>query len=280
MIVYENSAGETIKLDREGFYAEEGTLRDFTWDYNYSGFPDGSGGSVSLFSRHEKTKQFTVSAHALTRSEIDALLNRLHNVTELDVRSRNPGKLWLDEQYISCYLITSEITNKSRHMLFVTKRLTVLPVIPYWCTEDTKNFIAGGASSSSPYGKRYNGRYPYKYGTGYAQTTLDNTVGSWETPMILTIYGPAVNPTLSIGGSTYKLNTTLASNERAIIDQLHKKIYKIGTTGGRSNLFNVRDKTNDIFKPAPVGMVPVLYNGDYSFDITLVHQRSEPLWND
>ena len=110
--------------------------------------------------------------------------------------------------------------------------------------------------------------------------TLDNTVGSWETPMILTIYGPAVNPTLSIGGNTYKLNTTLAANERAIIDQLHKKIYKIGTTGGRSNLFNVRDKTNDIFRPAPVGMVPVLYNGDYSFDITLVHQRSEPLWND
>ena len=65
-----------------------------------------------------------------------------------------------------------------------------------------------------------------------------------------------------------------------IVMETIKKIYKIGTTGGRSNLFNVRDRTNDIFKPAPVGMVPVLYNGDYSFDITLIHQRSEPLWKE
>lgn len=279
MIAYENSAGESIRLDRGGYYAEEGTLRDFVWDYNYSGYPDGTGGSVSQFSRHEKTKTFEVSAHAYQRADLDDLLNTLHNITEYDVRARQPGKLWLDSQYISCYLISSEVSNKSRHMLFVTKKLTVLPVIPYWCIEETKNFIAGGAESSSPYGKRYNGRYPYKYGTGYAQTTLDNTVGSWETPMILTIYGPAVNPSLSIGGNTYALNTTLIANERAVIDQLHKKIYKIGTTGGRSNLFNTRDKTNDIFKYAPVGMVPVLYNGDYSFDITLIHQRSEPLWN-
>lgn len=280
MIAYENSAGETIRLDRGGYYAEEGTLRDYVWDYNYSGYPDGTGGSVSQFSRHEKTKTFEVSAHAYQRDDLDALLNNLHNVTEYDVRARTPGKLWLNSQYIFCYLISSEVANKSRHMLFATKKLTILPVIPYWCKEETKNFIAGGAESSSPYGKRYNGRYPYKYGTGYAQTTLDNSVGSWETPMILTIYGPAVNPSLSIGGNTYALHTTLIANERAIIDQLHKKIYKIGTTGGKSNLFNTRDKTNDIFKYAPVGMVPVLYNGDYSFDITLIHQRSEPLWND
>lgn len=279
MIQYENSAGEKIRLDRGGFFCDEGTLRSFVWDYNYSGYPDGSGGSVSQFSRHQKTKSFNVSAHGFEQSEVETLLNKLHNITEYDTRYRSPGRLWLNSQYVSGYIVGSEIVKKSKHMVFVTKKLTFLPVIPYWCMEETKNFIAGGAESSSPYGKRYDGRYPYKYGTGYSQTMLDNTVGSWETPMILTIYGPAVNPSLSIGGHSYTLHTTIAANERAVIDQLHKKIYKIGTTGGRSNLFNTRDKTTDIFQFAPVGMVPVLYNGDYSFDITLVHQRSEPLWN-
>ena len=279
MIQYENSAGERIRLDRQGFYADEGTLRDFVWSYNYSGYPDGSGGTVSKFSRHEQTKSFDVSAHAYSRSELDVLLNRLHNITEYDVRMRTPGKLWLNQQYISCYLIASEVLNKSFKAFFVTKKMTILPVIPYWCIEETKNFIAGGATHVSPDAKRYNGRYPYKYGTGYSQTTLDNTVGSWETPMIITIYGAAVNPSLSIGGNQYTLNTTLAQNERAVIDQLHKKIYKIGTTGLKTNIFNTRDKTVDIFKFVPVGMVSVLYNGDYSFDITLIHQRSEPLWN-
>ena len=137
MIQYENSAGETIRLDRAGFYADEGTLRNFEWSYNYSAYPDGTGGSVSQFSRNDKTKNFNVSAHAYSRTEIDALLNRLHNVTEYDVRSRMPGKLWLNQQYLSCYLIGSEITEKSRHMLFVTKKMTVLPVVPYWCIEET-----------------------------------------------------------------------------------------------------------------------------------------------
>lgn len=279
MIKYENSAGEAIRLDREGFFADEGTLRGFQWDYNYSGYPDGTGGSVSLFSRHGKTKEFTVSAHALKRSEIDALLNRLHNITEHDVKNLEPGKLWLNSQYISCYLTASEVETKSKHMLFVTKKLTVLPVIPCWCIEETTNFKKGIETSSED-AKRYNGRYPYKYGTGYSQTSLYNVISSWDTPMNITIYGPAVNPTLTIGGNVYALNTTIASYERAIIDQIHKKIYTVGSAGEKTNIFNMRNKATDIFQYAPPGEVPVLFNGEFSFDITLIHQRSEPLWND
>lgn len=278
MIKYRNSKGEEIRLDAQGFYADEGTLRDFIWDYSYTPFPDGSGGSVSQFSREGSTHSFNVSAHAFTNSEMIALLNNLHNVTEYDIRQRTAGKLWLDNQYITCYLVASEIANKARRVNFVTKKLTILPVIPFWCMDETKNFMIGGNSDVSADAKRYNGRYPYRYGSGYSQETLDNTVGNWSTPMIITIYGAATNPSINIGGHQYALNVTLQANERAIIDQLHKKIYKIGTTGATTNLFNNRDKTNDIFLFAPVGMVSVLYNGDYSFDITLVHQRSEPLW--
>lgn len=279
MIKYQNSKGEEIRLDAEGFYTDEGTLRDFVWEYNYTPFPDGSGGSVSMFTRNEQTHTLTVSAHAYSAEQLATLLNRLHNITEYDIRERTAGKLWLDNQYIVCYLITSEITNKSRRVHFVTKELNILPVIPFWCMEDTKSFLIGGNSSISSDAKRYNGRYPYRYGTGYSQAVLDNTVGNWQTPMIITIYGAAVDPSINIGGHLYSLNTTLQANERAIIDQLHKRIYKIGTTGLKTNLFNSRDKTTDIFRSAPVGMVSVFYNGDYSFDITLVHQRSEPLWN-
>lgn len=278
MIRYENSKGESIRLDREGFYADEGTLRDFTWDYSYTGFPDGSGGSVGMFSRNDKTKTFTVSAHAYWADELSALLNRLNNIAEYDVRELSPGKLWLDNQYIQCYTTASSITNRSTRANFVTKDITILPVIPFWCMEETKHFLVGGSSTTSPDAKRYDGRYPYRYGTGYSQATLDNTIGNWPTPMVITIYGAVTNPSISIGGFMYTLNTTLQPNERAVIDQLHRKIYKIGTTGAHTNLYNARDKTIDIFRFAPVGMVSVLYNGDYPFDITLIHQRSEPLW--
>ena len=280
MITYENSAGETIRLDRNGFYCAEGTLRDFIWDYSYSGYPDGTGGSVSQFSRHEKTKAFEVSAHAYKREEIDSLLNRLHNITEYDVRNRTPGKLYLNQQYITCYLINSEITNKSKHMLFVTKKLTVLPVIPYWCIEKSKTFYAGDSQIGNIDGKKYNGRYPYKYSTNYAQSSLDNSEVAWDTPMIITIYGPAVNPSLTIGGNVYRINASITANERAVIDQLRKKVYKIGSAGTKTNLFNARDKSVDIFQFAPSGSVPVLHDSAFSFDITLVQQRSEPLWND
>ena len=280
MIVYENSAGEKIRLDRNGLYCDEGTLRDFTWDYNYSGYPDGTGGSVSRFTRHEKTKSFNMSAYLLDTEDLKKLLNRFHNITEYDIRQKTPGKLWLNKQYISCYLITSEITNKAKHMLFVSRKVTILPVIPYWCIEKTKTFNKSESSSAvDEYGKKYNGRYPYKYGTGYSQSSLDNSDVSWDTPMIITFYGPASNPSVSIGDTIYTLNATIAASERAIIDQVHKKIYKIGSAGTRTNLFNTRDKTQDVFRFAPSGSVPILHSGDFSFSITLVQQRSEPLWN-
>lgn len=278
MIQYENSAGEVIRLDQNGYYCDEGDLRGFAWDYTYSAYPDGTGGSVSMFYRHEKTKSFTVSAHAYSRTEINALLNRLHNVTEYDVRQRSPGKLWLDNQYVTCYIVVSEIANKSKHMLFVTKKLTILPVIPYWCIEKTKTFFKNDSSSTVTDGKKYNGRYAYKYGTGYAQTSLDNSEVAWDTPMIITVYGPAVNPSLTVGGHTYTVNATITAAERLVIDQLRKKIYKIGSAGTTTNLFNARDKTVDIFQFAPSGSVSVLHNGDFSFEITLIQQRSEPLW--
>ena len=277
-VAYESSTGDIVELNKNGFHCDDSALRAFTWDYNFSARPDGSGGTVSLFSRNEKTKQFDLSAHFSTEAELADALNILHNTTEQDVRTRTPGKLWLDEQYISCYIVASEVVNRSKRTHFAVKRLTVLPVIPYWCSEETKNFAIGGSTTSSPDAKRYNGRYPYKYGTGYAQTMLDNAVGNWETPMLIVIYGPAVDHSLSIGGSIYALNVSIAKNERIVVDQLHKKIYKVGTTGIKTNLYNERDKTHDIFKPAPVGMVPVLYSGSYAFDVTLVHQRSEPLW--
>lgn len=279
MIKYVNSKGESIRLDRDGFYADEGELRSFVWDYVYNGFPDGSGGNVDLFSRHQKTKSFAVSAHAMTKNQMNILLNRLHNITEFDVQERQPGRLWLNDQYISCFVVSSEIVAKSYKVYFVTKRLTILPVTPYWCNELTQHFYKGESAVSSPYGKRYNGRLPYKYGTGYASSVLDNSAALWNTPMVLTFYGEAVSPSVTIAGNVYGVNVQLDDGERVVLNQLDKTIIKIATNGQKTNVFAERDREHDVFQYAPPGAVPVVYTGNFSMDVTLIRQRSEPQWD-
>jgi hypothetical protein len=49
-------------------------------------------------------------------------------------------------------------------------------------------------------------------------------------------------------------------------------------SGATLNLFDYRDKDNDIFAYIEPGENIVVYTGDFTFDITIVEQRSEPTW--
>ena len=279
MIYYQMSTGERFNLSIGSFTADEGNLRSYVWDYNYSGFPNGSGGTVTRFYRHEKTLWFNLSVHdPLNKASVELLSRALHDQFEYDIRMRSPGKLWLDKQYIICYVIMSDVTAKSKHTIFNTRKLTVLPVVPFWCMDVSKTFYKSDGEEEIIDGKKYNGRYPYKYGTGYSSASFYNTV-PWPTPMIITISGPVANPSVTIGDYVYTLNTSLTGTEYAVIDQVQKKVYKVNSGGIKTNIFSTRDKTRDIFKYAPGGDVSVLSNGEFTFTVTLVQQRSEPLWS-
>lgn len=281
MIIFENSKGESLRLDDgKSFIVQESDLRDFGWQYDIADNATGYGGTVNRFYRQPLEKTLTLGIRAQTSDGLNDLLNALHQISEVDIGARTPGRLYVDNQYVKCYLsVSSKIEKliKRGGARFAVKTIGVLVMFPFWITEETKKFLAGGVSTQYEFGKKYNGRYPYMYGTGYNNTVLTNDHYA-STPMRLTIYGGVVNPSIYIAGNEYGINSSAAVNERLVIDQLERTVYKLSAAGIRTNLFDYRIKTSDQFLYIPSGNSNVSYDGDYGFDITLFKQRSEPKW--
>jgi len=204
-------------------------------------------------------------------------LNEMHEITEKDVLAETPGRLYVGDQYITCFFtIDSEILLHSRRKNFLTKKVTILAIEPYWTMEVTTKFVSQEALRISEV-KRYYNRYPYRYGQGFALHYINNRHYG-PAPAVITIYGPAAAPTISIGGVSTGATATISASERMIIDQVNFLVYKIGQHGDVTNLFDLRNKMHNPFRPIAPGTQPVQFNGDFSFDITLHYQRSELRW--
>lgn len=277
-IYYENSQGIQIRFDDANIRVKESELRDFTWSYSLSHKPSGYGSRLNRFSRSAVEKPIGLVIRGRSREECIATLNKLNAATESDITRKKPGRLFLDGQYLICYLgISSKIDSWRGGFHFLEKTLTILALMPFWYTEVTQAFRAGEVDSS-PNGKRYNGRYPYQYGTGYANKILFNDHHS-ETPAVITMYGPCEDPQIYIARNLYGISGAGASaGERIVLDQLERTIYRVSVTGETTNLFDYRIKSSDQFIPIPSGDVPVQFSGEFGFDVKLMQQRSEPKW--
>jgi len=204
-------------------------------------------------------------------------LHDLFVATEIDIATEKPGRLMIGDQYMICYMAVDSSVVAFRHRAdFMVKELKVIAEIPFWFSEELINFFAS-TPEISEFGKRYDGRYAYQYSTGYANSTLFNS-HYVATPIILTIYGPCTDPAIYINNILYGVRSSAAANERIIIDQIQRRIYKIMADGTELNLFDYRYKEYDQFGPIPAGSYPVVFSGNYAFSVTLLKQRSEPEW--
>jgi hypothetical protein len=275
MIYYENHNGERLDLDSGGIRIIEENVRNYAWNYAVTNRPGGLGGRVKQFTRPVSTREMTVVSRGRSRAACISQLNALHALTEADVVENTNGLLWWDGQYIKCFLSTaSDITEWKRGFHYAKKKLTVLLIEPYWVTETKQQFSP--EPETMQYGKRYPLRYPYRYGTGYSNKTLYNSHYA-AAPMIITVFGVATDPSIVIAGNLYEVSCALLEGERIEIDQIARKITKIDASGNTYSMFNARNKESDIFTPCPAGNVPVQFSG-LVFEITLIQQRSEPVW--
>lgn len=271
-VKYENHLGSIINLNDKTYFVNANDLRNFEWGFDLLGRPSGLGSRVRRFSRQSAAKVMHV---AVRGSNFVQKINALHALTEPDILARKPGKLWLNDQYLICYLaVASEVVLYRPRGKFAEKALQILAVEPFWNTETNNIFTPSSGSSEG--GKKYNLKYPYRFGTGYSNQIIYNTHYA-DTPMRISIYGPVDSPSISITGNTYAVDAEIAEGERLDIDQIDRTIFKVDASGIKTNLFNARDKANDIFKYCPVGNASVTF-GAFNMEITLIHQRSEPLW--
>ena len=295
-IKYVNSRGETIVFGEAGIYVNENDLRDWEWEYS------------TLYGRirglQRKRNERTLPVHIWAESEASGVVikNRLHDVTEVDVVAGKPGRLYVGDWYIPCYVVKSEKADYliSKRMLAVT--LTLAVDSGSWYCSEVANF--GDQSSASlekaivgkalvGYAKVGSdgaltasdrsvsvGSYPYDYPKGYSFAAhADHLVNDCAAPCAwkIIVHGPAANPAITIGDAVHRLNYSIPEGAYVEIDSRERTIlmYAGGTP---INLFRYRDKDEDIFAAVPPGTHYATWNGDYSFSVELRKERSEPKW--
>ena len=92
------------------------------------------------------------------------------------------------------------------------------------------------------------------------------------------IYGPCSNPAVYIAGHEYRVNCDVGENEYLTIDATTKRIYLTQNDGKEINVFNNRNRDSYIFEKIPPGNSTVSWDGDFSFDVILLEERSAPKW--
>ena len=277
-VYYQNHNGEEAVIHGDGAaFMNLNPLRTWKWDYSTSNRPGGMGGSASNFAHKPLKRIITVSWHTESLTALHEAINRLIAVTEPDVISNVEGRIYVDDQYISCYLVGAEPSDYVISGHFAKVDLTLLLTKPFWCTETTTVFNIDTSQQSDLTAKSFPYRFPYRYTTGYSNVRLNNLHYA-ECPMIITVYGAAQNPSIIIAGNTYNVNVQVATGSRLVIDQTQHTIDIVNSLGEKTSVFNDRNKNYDIFKPLPSGDNSVQHSGEFKFSITVVQQRSGLKW--
>lgn len=274
IIKYVNAKGREITLNRGDYLISVNDLRDFEWVTTTTNRPSGFGGRV-IFSRPVQSKTITIGVRGGNsfRENAEALLA----LTEPDILGNTPGRLYIDNNYLICYLaVASTVQFYSRRGNWVSKELTILVPEPFWRSEFTYRYVMGSVEAGEG-SKRYDHREPYRYIASASSGIIRNDHYA-PSPMVITIYDEATNPTITIGGNIYQVNATIGNTQRIIIDQLRRTIEAISPSGAVTNLFDYRNKDNDIFTPIQPGIHNIIFDGTFDFDVTVIEQRSEPPW--
>ena len=269
-IYYLNHLNEKIDLDSENIILQYQELFDYSWDAATSN------NAIVSFYRDSATIPVTVAITADTDEEYSTILDDFHSTVSKDIIQLIPGKLYIGNQYLICYISGDIKKDAFMGVPIQVKNLTIVTDHPFWIREHPHSFKASEVTSTN--NKRYPGRYAHRYANGLNNTTIVN-VHYAESNFIMRIYGPCVKPSVYIGGYEYHSEITLEAGEYLEIDSMEETVTKIMLSGIRVNSFHYRSFKNSIFRPVPPGEQDISWDGSFEFDLILMEERSEPRWS-
>ena len=206
----------------------------------------------------------------------------LEDVAEKDIINVTPGKLYVGNSYLKCWLTGTGKDRWVNDLFSISNSLTVTSDYPYWITEESFSFLKASQSGAVSPWLDYPYDYPYEYSKVRNVQYIQNS-NYTASGFRITIYGPCINPLIRIAGHVYELQTTLYESEYAIIDSStryskDRKIVKVKADGSQEDIFNSRNKDSDIWQKIPAGRSIVSWNGAFGFDVVLFNERGTPRW--
>lgn len=269
---YRNSNGQEINLMRYPYRLI--TADFFTYEWEESTF----NGKIYGFSRSiwEKDVRLDVFCRA---AEFPDAMNALEDIISIDVLKNTPGKIYVNGEYLSCY-IKGVQKDEWEAGIYTVVTLKVISDKPFWINESSEHFYAKDSILEDEKSEFLD--YPYDYSYDYTVSDIGSQIWNIDhvvaCPFLLTIYGPVTDPRILIDGRVIEVYTTLEGNEYLILDSRDHTIIKYLSNGTTQNLYNNRYMEESVFDPIGPGPVYVTWTGTFGFDITAYIERNEPRW--
>lgn len=277
MLIYKSgSTGEVVELSGKRIKAHlrVSDLYDYDWEVEAKKLQLGT--KINSFGKKPAEHDLVIDFIG-NKAERQGAANHLFEVTERDIIKKKAGKLYLDDYYKECYLISAKNKGIQKRNNVVQMEMGVYAANPFWIKEKSLSYPIFSGDGGNDFLE-----YPYDYAYDYTSqqkglSTLDNDHYA-DANFKMTIYGPVVNPVINIGGYPYEVNTTVEANEYLVIDSTKNAVTRTLTDGTIVNEYNNRSFENSVFRPIPPGNHSVLWSGDFGWDIVLYQKRSEPKW--
>lgn len=275
-IYYLNGAGKKLDLCKVPYLLETGDILNFAWDYTTSTNYNSYGGKIDAFTKSVRKKKLRLSVFAWNENAYKTALDELVDTFEYDIINRAAGRLYVNGNYLRCYITAGDISEWESPLDMVTVELTLVSEYPMWIVAREWNFAVTGNVAKGA--KAYPGRYPYRYANGSTTGKLQQRSNS-PANFQLVFHGPVVDPRATIDGLIYGLDgVTLAAGEYAVIDSFSATVEKFCSDGTVQNIFNSRTRENSVFHRLRAGSLDVRWTGEYLLSVTVFEERSMPRW--
>lgn len=275
-IRYVSPSGETLNLSGGGIDASAASLP--SWQLEAIEINNKVAGLTRKLPEYEIP---LIVVADTPQAGIDAK-NAIYNIPARDRANKTPGRLYLNEWYMTGYIKASTPDNFWQLKRAAQYVLTFVATNPKWTLETT--FHAGGRTDVTD--KWLNFPYDFAYDLGGTSEvdTVENG-GYTDSPAKIRMYGAAVNPFVTIAGNTYQANVTLGLGDYLELDGVTSTATVYRNNGATENAFPmlqgeyVLNSGSYAFQPIPVGTSEVQWPGSYDVDVVVYEQRDEPRWS-
>lgn len=269
--LFENHRGQRFDGLENGVYLNYNELRDYTWEY------DLVNSRISRFYRGPRQRKLPLLICCATVSQAAEVKNRLLDLAEMDIEALKPGKIHLGGYYTTGYITASTKTNYLITGRYCAIELLLTSTEPYWSREDT--FVFGGSEDTVIIKTGIDYAYDYAFDYSVSHTSRELVCNDVrKSHFRMRIYGAVTDPQIRINGHVYQVFGTIKEGEMLEIDSRNRTIILTAATGEKVNWFANRSRESYIFEPIPTGTNSVYYNGTFTFDLTVIEERSEPRW--
>lgn len=265
---YVNHRGQSIELNSGDIHLNTGTLND--WAYT----PEIMGGKVAYLSRDLSSRDMgAVVVGYETR-------NRVYRVISPDNAAQKPGRLYIRDGYLECYLIASNKANTSKGPA-AEYAFTIQPASePRWVRVHDYSFLSSAAGG----GMDFDYDFDYDFDGAVAEARVIENPSAIPAPVVITVYGPAKDPSLAIAGNVYKCECEIETGGRLVIDGAHGTITLYDRWGAAQDAFEsrrgvrMRGSGSYVFEDVPEGTHAVVCREDLNVAIELRELRDEWEW--